>query len=266
MATAQRLLVSKGEEVVYHRLKAFKQHLSVFPKVRFFDVFPWDIQNVNAKEHSYLEKTHFDFVICDKSPGLKPLFAVEFDGIGENYEALDPYRVLKRRLKERLCQQETFPLLWLDKLNDIEGTTILEAIVTSYIGSCDYEQLIKKGVLSWEESFIYAFPPLVRLNKKLGGYRIGQTSEVIDPQGSVKIINEFLIDDGTFKVSRGAIVRAIHFPGFHTLELAEDIAMYRCLREFEKALASGRVSTTAIDIRRRAVVACLQKQKGKQST
>jgi len=260
MAIIPGLLVSKGEEGMYRRLTRFSDKFAVFAKVRFFDVFTWNTENLRPKEHSYLEKTHFDFVICDRSGRHKPLFAVEFDGIGNDYATLDPYLQLKRQLKERVSRQESFPLLWLDKLNEIEGTTIFEAILQSFIGHRSYEKLIQEGILSWEESFIYDFPPFARLNKKVGLYRISQTAKILDPKGSVQLANEFMADEGTYKVSHRAVVRAVEFPGFHSLELAYDIAGYRCLKDFDKALATGRVSVAKIDGRRRAIATELQKR------
>ncbi len=185
---------------------------------------------------------------------------MEYDGIGVDYSSIDPHRALKRGLKERLCKQETFPILWLDKLNEIEGVTILEAIVESYIGACDYQRLIDDGILSWEESFIYDFPPFARLNQRFSHYCNRKESRIIDATNAVEVTTEFLVDQGTFKSARHAVVRTIQFPGFHALELAEDIAAYRCLKDFEAALERKEVSTAKVDSERYAAVSKLKER------
>ena len=84
-------------------------------------------------EHSYLEKTHLDFMVCENKMPYRFLFAIEYDGIGNGYTTSDKNRDWKLNLKKRISEQEGCPLLVirqsdLPNLDDM----IKEQIFTTY--------------------------------------------------------------------------------------------------------------------------------------
>ena len=63
MALYKGLVVSNGERQVLNILEQYNGSIKVVPKVRFFDVVEWN-SKMEYNEHSYLEKTHYNFMVC----------------------------------------------------------------------------------------------------------------------------------------------------------------------------------------------------------
>lgn len=240
MPIASSLLVSKGETRTHQILEKYNYIFKIFPKVRFFDIVDWNTPGISPREHQYLEKTHFDFVICTNNSPYKPLFAVEFDGIGANISSIDPWRNLKKETKLRICHAETFPVLWIEEeeITDLGGETILDAILSHYIiYSSRYGADIQPG-----EGPVYIFPPTVDLLEKYTQFIGDMLIDKIEQTPlwtSVTRRIEVNTIKGKEYISRTIRLRPIHFPHFHSVELADDIATYECIAIFEKKFRQG---------------------------
>jgi hypothetical protein len=254
MYVSESILDSKGEVVVHEILQKYGDRFSIQTGVRFFRVISYDLPGITKAEKDYLKTTEFDFLVCE-GPKMHPLFAIEYDGIGDDYQGIDKYRSLKKTAKIKACDIAEFPLLWLEPITFIEGISILDAILQSYIGGKAVDTMIENGELSWEESFIYDFPPFVRLNKKYGMFRI--SNEIFSEHGDFDSVIEkckFQTDQGIIAIEKKAKVRFLRFPFFHGLELADDIAHYKCLKEFEERLQRKEFTVSGIVQRRKAVI------------
>ena len=64
MALYKGLVVSNGERQVLNILEQYNGIIKVVPKIRFFDVVEWN-SKMEYNEHSYLEKTHYDFMVYE---------------------------------------------------------------------------------------------------------------------------------------------------------------------------------------------------------
>lgn len=244
MAISKGLLVSLGEKRTHQILEQYSDHLRVFPKVRFFDVIDWNTRGITSREHAYLEKTHFDFVITEPFTPFKPLFAVEFDGIGQYSAHIDPYRELKRDTKLRVCQQEDFPVLWIewDELRDFGGETILDVILLDYI----IEQQINPSDVP--EIWVRIFEPTTILLKKYRPFIVS-----ISHEGELDYLREQIkgnwieirrriqvrTDLGDRIIVRSVRVRNIRFPYVSIIAIAEDLSTYACLKALDDFVKSG---------------------------
>lgn len=244
MAIVKEILVSNGEKVSYNILKKYENEISIFPKVRFFDVFEWNTASISTKEHNYLEKTHFDFIICQKDKGYKPIFAIEFDGIGKDYKNIDKYRELKKNTKLRICKEYEFPIIWIDskEITEVDGETILDAIIRSYIEGRFHEE----NFSSYDEyetgGFMYFFKPMNRLRRKYSKIIIGIESRGIkqsNEQIETKEILKVATVNGIHEIIKTAKIQYFKVPYFHPFELLEDLAIYKCLRELDKLVKKG---------------------------
>jgi hypothetical protein len=245
MPIVKGLLVSGGERRTHQILEKYAGHFKVFTKVRFFDVIEWDSPNISPGEHRYLEKTHFDFVISQPQEPLKPLFAVEFDGIGDDAPNIDPYRNLKKETKSKVCDTEGFPLLWLEfqEIKEIDGETMLDSILEHYIGGEWVEELIAKGELSPDDAYASVFPPTASLLSKYNIYfrevstlNFNHYDNWVDVTRRVR----FKTDVGMGNIERTARVRNINFPHFGSIMFAEDMATYECLHTFDLHVRTGK--------------------------
>src|SRR6266700_1260867 len=162
MSFATSLLDSAGEAIVHRILEKHRDRFSVHTGVRFFRVIDYDLCGLTDVERAYLKTTELDFVVCE-GQHLRPIFAVEYDGIGNDYLKFDAKRPWKMAAKRKACELAGFPLLWLEPLSFIEGVSILDAAIDSYRGGKDVAEMVARGELGWEEAYIFEFPPLVRL-------------------------------------------------------------------------------------------------------
>jgi len=113
MAGSRGLVVSSGERQVLRVLERYNGMVKVFPKVNFFDVIDWNTE-MGYTEHGFLERTHFDFVVCENEMPYRPLFNVEYDGLSNGYKSdSDNNRDWKMNVKKRISEKEGLPLLVL---------------------------------------------------------------------------------------------------------------------------------------------------------
>ena len=80
MALYKGFVVSNGERQVLNILEQYTGIIKVVPKIRFFDVVEWN-SKMEYNEHSYLEKTHLDFMVCENKMPYRFLFAIKLYAI-----------------------------------------------------------------------------------------------------------------------------------------------------------------------------------------
>jgi hypothetical protein len=247
MPICEGLLVSRGEKQVHQILEQYSDDFRTFAKVRFFDVIKWDTPGITPKEHEYLEKTHFDFVVCEPNEPYKPVFAVEFDGLGGNADEIDPYRELKKAAKMRISGTEGLPVIWLESrdVQNIFGETLLDYIIQYYIGDKWVEQLKAEGKAPADDGYVQIFRPLARLIYKMKFLRYNSISERnLLPDGWIEMKRkiEFETTTGMETVERSFRVRLSNFPHFpYAMWFADDVANYNCLLVLDQYLKEGKV-------------------------
>ena len=238
MSIKNSLLVSYGEKRTYKLLLQYSPYLNVLSKVRFFDVIDWNTSGISEQEHSYLQKTHFDFLVCKSNENLTPLFAVEFDGVGESFPIIDPYRNLKKKTKTRICSTEGFPLLWMEfeDIKDIEGSTILDFIIENYLEYNLMNELKSEGIASLDDAHGIVFKPTLTLLSKYRRLVRGVRNKKINIQKEYTEVESYIeveINGNTHQINKFVRFRNIDFPGFSSLLIAEDLAQYQCLKELD---------------------------------
>ena len=132
MALYKDLVLTNGERQVLNILEQYNGIIKVVPKIRFFDVIDWN-SKMEYNEHLYLEKTHYDSMVCENKTPYRFLFGIKYDGIGIGYTTSDKNRDWKLNLKKRISEREGCPLLVihqsdLPNLDDM----IKEQIFTTY--------------------------------------------------------------------------------------------------------------------------------------
>lgn len=234
MPIAKGLLVSSGERRTYEILQKYPDMFKIFTKVRFFDVVDWDTPGISEKEHQYLAKTHFDFVVCDARDPFQPLFAIEFDGIGEDADSIDPYRKLKKKTKSKVCKSVGFPLLWLEfeNIRDIDGDTMLNFIIENYVG------------------MDIMFRPTLKLLMKYQSFVIsGLIEDMSHQDGWVQITRKITFNTtrGLQYIIRSARVNLSDFSDFGSsvIHFTDDVAQYECLRALDAWVNAGEVTLIA---------------------
>lgn len=174
------------------------------PKVRLADVVaPTEGEALVAGDRDFLMRAHLDFVVCDRSEAMMPVFAVEFDGPGH---ASDVQRVRDIR-KNRLTVNAGLPLLRVgnaeieehDRLTllgwmmgravawKVEAPSIhaeLESQVEELAGDLNDQEAVRQVVApegfldpKYDPSFVFhvrhLFPGLTSVSKRLwSGYRM----------------------------------------------------------------------------------------------
>ena len=226
MGIAKGLLVSFGEKKTHRILEKYSDQLKIFTKVNFFDVIDWNTPGISSKEHAYLAKTHFDFVITHPDEPFAPLFAIEFDGIGINSASIDPYRQLKKKTKSKICAAQKFPVLWLEfeHIQEIRGETMLDFIIECYLGGRWVDDLKREGVISPDDAYASRFRPTARLWAQYAALPISTSIVNIESQDDsveVTVSIQFPVNDKTYKIQRSARVRNMHLPHFGSVILAE---------------------------------------------
>lgn len=251
MSIKQVTPVSFGERKTGKLLKKYDEHIKIYPRVLFFDVFERDI-NCTRKEHEYLEKTYFDFVIGEPEAPYKFLFAVEFDDIQEDYKDIDPHRKIKKETKNKICRQEKFPLLRIGykHIENFDGETILDAILDSYIYGKEFDKMREAGAVACDETYLYDFKSLHILLQKYRSSLMSIRSEIpeekiiemTEPGGKIKLMGiiDFNTEKGVDQIRNFVVIEAIDFPHFYSLEFAEDFSKYLCLKELDIGISKGK--------------------------
>lgn len=112
---------------------------------------------LTAGERRFFYATNVDYTFCTAEG--KPLFSVEFDGIGGGYSSngkyhqaratVDPHRQLKMGFKLRATSQVGYPLVVvsfeeIEALDGKESLTILDGIVAQFVSHREESHLIEE--------------------------------------------------------------------------------------------------------------------------
>ena len=254
MHVKSSILDSKGETKTHEILKRFQDRYAIHVGVRFFKVLEYQMPGISDGERKYLNTTEFDFLICERET-LRPLFGIDYDGIGKDAAKFDEHRLIKRQAKEKACDIAKFPFVWLEPMTDIEGTTILDAMIESYEGGVAIAKMVAAGDLAYDETFCYDFPPLAKMRERLSLFFAGNNVEWDPKEPNVSWQEyRFQTDQGQITIRKKGVIRAVCFPYFHAMEVASDIAAYRCLKEFEYRLNKGEFTVDGIITRFKTAV------------
>ncbi|MEC4054572.1 DUF2726 domain-containing protein [Myroides odoratimimus] len=116
---------SNSEQKIFKRLKTFwSKYVDVFPQIPVRNVVGFDnikTFSKNIRVQNYLQKTSFDFVICELNTG-RPILVIEFDGLSGGFSKEskfyikknpkeDIYRKLKMETKLSLCSSYQIPMI-----------------------------------------------------------------------------------------------------------------------------------------------------------
>lgn len=122
----------------------------VFPEVPFANLVELDQRNLSAEELGFLHKTSVDFVLT--AADWRPLFVVEFDGLGHGYSRngayiqraitqRDPHRAWKLGLKARVAGAAGLPFVIVSYdekavIDQETGLTIVHGILGQFLAAC----------------------------------------------------------------------------------------------------------------------------------
>lgn len=150
---------SKKERSVYYKLldrwgKAYNLYLSL-PVSNVFWVDPDDL---NSGEKKTYFQSSIDYTFCSKDD--KPLFSIEFDGLGKGYSRgdkyiqgstsiIDAYRQLKLEFKLNLAMKSGYPFIVVSyeevaELDENETLTILDGIVGQLTSGRRFDELVSE--------------------------------------------------------------------------------------------------------------------------
>ena len=119
------LFDSASERNVFTRLdRRWSRYVDIYPHIPVRNVLGFEelrSLDIPARAQDYLQKTEFDFVVCEQGSSI-PQLAVEFDGIGRGFSRdgsyvpcvtpiSDAHRKLKLDRKLFACEALGFPLV-----------------------------------------------------------------------------------------------------------------------------------------------------------
>src|SRR5258706_515450 len=127
----------------------WEPHDGVFPEVPFANLVELDERRLSADELSFLHKTSVDFVLAGAD--WRPLFVVEFDGLGHGYSRngvyiqravtqRDPHRAWKLNLKARVAAAAGLPFVIVSYdekavIDEETGLTIVHGIFGQFLAT-----------------------------------------------------------------------------------------------------------------------------------
>ena len=140
---------SKSEKKYYKRLSTrWNKYVEVYPQIPVRNVIGFkEIKNTFSSEKAidYLQKTSFDYVVCEKN-SFVPILVIEFDGIGAGFSKEGsyipnnnpkdaPYRKLKLDTKLEACNLNNIPMVivsfeeceYLDESQDL--LSVIDALI-----------------------------------------------------------------------------------------------------------------------------------------
>ncbi len=167
---------SKIEQSVYYKLlekwgKAYNLYLSL-PVANIFHV---DLNELKPGEKKTYLQSSIDYTFCSKID--KPLFSVEFDGLGNGYSrgneyiqtksfVSDPYRKVKLEFKLKMASSAGYPFVVVSydevtKLDEDETLTILDGIVGQLTSKRRFEELLTEFIAN-ENNNLNSMTPMER--------------------------------------------------------------------------------------------------------
>ncbi|MHB8358823.1 MAG: hypothetical protein ACYDCP_04900 [Thermoplasmataceae archaeon] len=150
---------SKKERSVYYKLlKRWGKTYNIYLSLPVANVFQVDSKELKSGEKVTYFQSSIDYTFSSKED--KPLFSVEFDGIGKGYSRgnkyiqtetsnLDPYRKLKLEFKLKLAENAGYPFVVVSyeevsELDEEETLTILDGIVGQLTSKRKFDELLSK--------------------------------------------------------------------------------------------------------------------------
>lgn len=141
---------SKSEAELFEAIHgAWEPAYRVFPQIPFATLVELDEHRLSAPELSFLHKTSVDFVLT--SADWRPVFVIEFDGLGYGYSAKggyvqpvtlrhEPNRAWKLGLKARIAQDANLPFLVVSYdekavVDHDTGLTVVHGIIGQFLAS-----------------------------------------------------------------------------------------------------------------------------------
>lgn len=159
MRRSDSIFDSRAERAVFESLDSrFGGAGRLVPQLPLSKLIELDGQDVlTAAEVGFFYKTNVDFTFADEDG--RPLFSIEFDGIGGGYSRAgiyvpqrptgDPRREWKFDFKLRLAREVGYPLLILSfdeagPLADGESLTVLDGIVGHLLANTKAPEIIRE--------------------------------------------------------------------------------------------------------------------------
>lgn len=152
---------SKTEQSVYYKLlKKWSNTYNLYLSLPVANIFQVDINKLKPGEKKTYLQSSIDYTFCSKSD--KPLFSVEFDGLGNGYSrgneyiqtkrfVNDPYRKLKLDFKLKMAWSAGYPFVVVSydevtKLDEDETLTILDGIVGQLTSKRRFDELLTEFI------------------------------------------------------------------------------------------------------------------------
>jgi hypothetical protein len=161
MRLSTSIFDSKAEREAFLALDArWSPKIKPYPQLPLAKLVKLDTDDeLTAGQRRFFYATNVDYTFC--ADDGRPLFSVEFDGIGGGYSSSgkyrqaratdDPHRQLKMDFKLRVSDQVRYPLVVVsfDELQALDGKeslTILDGIVAQFVTRREEDALFKELV------------------------------------------------------------------------------------------------------------------------
>ena len=144
---------SKAERDVFRQIESrWKAKLRIYPQLPLAKLLSFEpVDKLRPNEVRFFYATNVDYTFAD--PSDRPLFSVEFDGIGRGYsrdgeyvalrETEDPNRAWKMGFKLRAAERASYPLIVIsveavDALWGDDTLTILDEIIGQFLAKREF--------------------------------------------------------------------------------------------------------------------------------
>lgn len=161
MQVSTSIFDSKAEREAFLALESrWSPKIKPYPQLPLAKLVKLDATDkLTAGQKRFFYATNVDYTFC--ADDGRPLFSVEFDGIGGGYSSsgkyrqaratIDPHRQLKMDFKLRVSNQVKYPLVVvsfdeLQALDSKESLTILDGIVAQFVTRRERDALIQELV------------------------------------------------------------------------------------------------------------------------
>jgi hypothetical protein len=156
---------SKAEEKVFRALQSrWSSELVLYPSLPLAKLISLEEDDrLPANEQRFFYQTNVDYTFC--TPAGRPLFSVEFDGLGGGFSKVGvyiPYRTTKDRSRKwklntklRFAAAVRYPLMVVSfeevRSFDDESITILDGIIGQFLAKHKLDDYIEIDPEIWEE-------------------------------------------------------------------------------------------------------------------
>lgn len=151
MRVCESIFGSRSEQTAFSRIReAWSGKIDVYPSLPLANIIEASDDELSVADHRRLLRLSVDYCICE--PTGRPIFGVEFDGIGDGITGSDGrYRQRRNRwrysrreadmnFKLDLARRAGYPLIVVgerevDPLGEGEAVTVLDGIIGSVLAS-----------------------------------------------------------------------------------------------------------------------------------